>query len=222
MHSRDWEIVGAGIALAGQPVDGRSAGVAEAEQPRSFVERLARGVVESCPQHAKAAGLGDVDQQRVTAAREQAEKGRLDRLRLEVERCNVTVQVIDRDQRQPVRPGDGLRSRETDEQRADEAWSLRDRDRIEGLELGVRLGQCLPQHGHDELEVASRSDLRDDAPEASVKLRLRGDDVREDSPIGRDDRGGRLVTRSFDAQDQSSGSLIGSFHMINASSRLSV
>ena len=132
------------------------------------------------------------------------------------------MQVIDRDQRQPVRPGDGLRSRETDEQRADEAWSLRDRDRIEGLELGVRLGQRFPQHGHDELEVASRSDLRDDAPEASVKLRLRGDDVREDSPIGRDHRGGGLVTRSFDAQDQSSGSLIGSFHMINASSRLSV
>ena len=70
--------------------------------------------------------------------------------------------------------------------------------------------------------MSARGDLRDDAAEGSVQLRLRGDDVRQDLPVLRDYRGGGLVTRGLNPEDQSSGSLIGSFHMIKASSRLSV
>ena len=90
----------------------------------------------------------------MTAAREQTEERRLDRLGLQVQRGDVAVQMIDRDQRQPVRPGDGLRGRETDEQRADKTRALRDRHRVEAPELGVGLRQRLTQHGHDQLEVA--------------------------------------------------------------------
>src|SRR5213075_2757360 len=79
-NARNGEVVRGWIALAGDPVDRGSAGVAEAEQPCAFVERLAGGVVERRSQHPKGARLGDVDQQRVTAAREQAEERRLDRL----------------------------------------------------------------------------------------------------------------------------------------------
>ena len=130
--------------------------------------------------------------------------------------------MVDGDQRQPVRPGDRLGGGEADEQRADETRALSDGDRIEVFEVAVLLRQRFPQHRHDELEVAPRCDLRDDAAEGSVQLRLRGDDVRQDLPVLRDYRGGGLVTRGLNPEDQSSGSLIGSFHMIKASSRLSV
>ena len=63
------------------------------------------------------------------------------------------MQMVDRHQGQPIRPGDGLRSRETDEQGADQPRPLRDGDGIQALELGVRLRQSFPQHGHDQLEM---------------------------------------------------------------------
>ena len=135
------------------------------------------------------------------AAREQAEERRLDGLGQQVKRGDVAVEVIDRDQRQPVRPGEGLRRREADEQRADEARALRDGYGIEALEFCARFRQCLPQHRDDELEVAPRGDLRNDTAEASVQLRLRRDDVRENLALVRDDRRSRLVTRSLERQD---------------------
>jgi len=53
-------------------------------------------------------------------------------------------------------------------------------------------------HGREELEVAPGGHLWDDPAEASVQLGLRGDDVRQDPAVVRDDRRGRLVTRSLD------------------------
>ena len=55
------------------------------------------------------------------AAREQAEKRRLEVGRLEVERGDVAVQVVDRDERQSPPPREPLRGGEPDEQRADQA-----------------------------------------------------------------------------------------------------
>src|SRR5438046_1744572 len=103
-HARDREIERGGVPLAGEPVDRRAARVAEAEEPRALVESLAGGVVESRAEYPEAARLGDVDQQGMAAACEQAEERRLDPLGLQVERCDVAMQVIDRDQRQAVRP----------------------------------------------------------------------------------------------------------------------
>ena len=70
----------------------------------------------------------DVEQQRVAAAGEQAQERRLGGIGLEEERGDVTVQVVDRDERQPPRPGERLRRRETDEERADQAGPAGDRD----------------------------------------------------------------------------------------------
>jgi len=54
----------------------------------------------------------------------------------------------------------------------DQAGPLGDGYCIEVFKFGVRLRQSLSQHGHDQLEVAARGDLRDDASEAGVQLRL--------------------------------------------------
>jgi len=54
----------------------------------------------------------------VAAAREQADERRVLILGLEVERGNVTVEMVDGDEREPPRPGDRLRRRDADEKRA--------------------------------------------------------------------------------------------------------
>ena len=127
----------------------------------------------------------DVDQHRVPAAREQAEERRLDRLRLEVERGDVAVQVVDRDERQVPRPRDRLRRGDADEQRADEARALRDRDAVDVVERRARLPERLAHDGRDQLEMPARRDLRDDAAEPRVQVRLRRDDVRADLAVRR-------------------------------------
>jgi hypothetical protein len=165
--------------------------------------------------------LGDVHEQRVPAACEQAEKGRLERLRLEIQRGHVAVQVVDGDERQPAAPGKRFRGREPDEQRADQARALRDRDRVDVVER--MLAERLLDHRHDQLEVPAGGDLGDDASEACMQVRLRRDDVRDDAAVV--DQGCRgLVATGFQSEDQDcvAGSETGSFHMISASSRLSV
>ena len=113
----------------------------------------------------------------------------------------MAVQVIDGNQRQLLREGEALRGGETDEERADQARALGHTDRIEALELRVSLGQRLPHHREDELEVTSRGDLRDDAAEAGVQLGLGRDDVGTNVAVGGHNRRRRLVARGLERQD---------------------
>src|SRR5439155_393014 len=83
-----------------KPVDRGAARIAEPEQAGALVERLPGGVVERRAEDAERPSLGYVDQHRVPAAREQADEGRLRRLRLQVERGDMPPEVVDRDQRQ--------------------------------------------------------------------------------------------------------------------------
>ena len=110
----------------------------------------------------------DVEQQRVTAAREQAEEGRLDGIGLEEERGDVPVQVVDRHKRQAARPGERLRGGEAHEQRADEAGATRHGEALDVRDRRARLLQRLGHDRDDQLRVAPRRDLRDDAAVAGV------------------------------------------------------
>ena len=116
----------------------------------------------------------------MAAAREQADERRLERVRLEVQRGDVTLQVVDRDERQAARPGERLRRGEADEQRADEAGAARDGDAVDVVEAARPPRRAPPQHRDDELEVPPRRDLGHDPAEARVQVGLRGDDVRAD------------------------------------------
>ena len=119
-------------------------------------------------------------QQRVAAAGDQAEEGRLERLGLEEVGGDVALQVVDRDQRQPPRRGDRLGGADPDQQRADQARAGGHRDRLDLVERGAGLGQRRLDHRHRQLEVVARGDLGDDAAEVRVRLGLRGDHVGED------------------------------------------
>src|SRR6266516_2208510 len=70
--ARDREVVGVGVALAGQPVELGTARIAEAEQAGALVEGLAGGVVDGRTEHGVPAALANVEEQRVPSACEQA------------------------------------------------------------------------------------------------------------------------------------------------------
>ena len=215
-----------GVALAREAVDRRAAGIAEPEQSRALVERLAGRVVERRAEDVPLRMVVHVQQQRVPAAREQAEERRLERLGLEEERRDVAVQVVDRDERQPARPGERLRGLHADEQRADQAGPARDRDGVDVVERRACFRERLADDGRRELEVPARRDLRHDAAVTRVQLRLRRDDVRaNESVFGHDGTRG-LVAGRLEREDHASPSEAdcspGSRHMISASSRLSV
>jgi hypothetical protein len=159
----------------------------------------------------------------VAAAREQAQERGLERLVAQVERRDVPLQVVDGNEGQAVRPGDRLGGGESDEERPDEAGAACDRDAIDRRELDACLAKRLANDRRDELEMAARRDLGDDAPVASVQLVLRGDDGREHPAVARHHRGGGLVAGRLDSENHSvdvSAVCSASLHMINQ--RLSV
>ena len=175
------------------------------------------------PSRSDRAVLAHGEQERVTAAGEEAEERRLDGIRPEIERRDVPVEVVDRDQRHAARPRDRLGRREADEQRADESGALRDGDCVHLRQGRVGFYERLPDDRKDELEVVPRGDLGHDAPVLRVQVRLRGDDRGEHLAFLADDRRRGLVAGGLDPEDHDATSLgVASRHMIRASSRLSV
>ena len=126
--------------------------------------------------------LAHGEEQRVPAAREQAEERRLERIGLEVERRDVALEVVDGDERQPARPGERLRRGEADEQRADEPGPLGDGDSLDVVERHAGRSERLAHDRSDELEVAPRRDLGHDAAVAGVEIGLRRDDEESTRP----------------------------------------
>ncbi len=191
------------------------------------------------PTRRKAPCSAHVEQQRVASACKQAEERRLHRLGLEVERGDMPVQVVDRHERQAAGPRERLGRGEADEQRADQAGPGGDRDAVDVVERDARLLLRLTQDRQHELEVPARGDLGDDAAVARMQVGLGGDDVGPDLALLGDERGGRLVAGRLERENHASimpgsdelaagagqalaASRTGSFHMISASSRLSV
>src|SRR5207248_78109 len=84
-NARDGKVVRLRVAVPRQAIDLRAAWIAEAEQPRPLVEGLSGGVVQGRAEDGRLrAAILHVEQQRVPPARQQAEKRRLQRVRLQV------------------------------------------------------------------------------------------------------------------------------------------
>ena len=138
----------------------------------------------------------------MAAAGEQAQEGRLEGMVAEVERSHVTVQVVDRDERQRRPHASALaalsptRSAPASPGPLVTATSL---DAVEGL---AGLGERFGDRRDDELEVPARGDLGDDAAEARVQLGLGGDDVGEDATVRGHERGRGLVAGGLEPEDQ--------------------
>jgi hypothetical protein len=127
----------------------------------------------------------------------------------------VPVQVVDGDEWQPARPRERLRSGDTDEQRSDQAGMGR-----HGYRVDVAVAERLVDHGRDQLEMPPARDLRHHAAESGMEGCLACDHTRRNFAIVRHNRCGGLVAARLDPEDHDG--CPASFHMINASSLLSV
>ena len=174
------------ISLAREAVERRAARVAEPEQPGALVEGLARGVVERRADHAVARAARHVEQQRVPAAREQREERRLERLGLEVERRDVRVQVVDRDERQARSDQASAFAAETPTSSAPISPGPRvTATASTSASVASASASASATTGANELEVPARGDLGHDPAVARVQVGLRGDDVREHLALAR-------------------------------------
>ncbi len=217
LGARAWKDEGLGVAVAREALEGGAAGVAEPEHARALVEGLAGGVVERAPEHVEAVVGRDVDEQRVPAACDQAEEGRLEwglagaggRIAATAQEIggDVTLQVIDRRERQLARGGESLCGGQPDEQRADETGALRGGDQLELIEPDGGLLQRALHDRVDDLEVMARGDLGHDAAEVLV-CGLRGDHVGADTPVGVDHGGAGVVAAGLEREDHAGGLLI--------------
>src|SRR5438128_696960 len=109
--------------------------------------------------------------------------------------------MVDGSKRQAPSPGDRLRGGHTDEQRSDQTRTSCYADELDVIEPRLRLVQCFPYDGGDQLEVPARCDLWHHAAVTRMEIDLRCDDVGKDPPLRRDQRSGRLVTRGLEPQD---------------------
>lgn len=151
-------------------VDGRAAGVGQAQQAADLIERLARGVVERRPQHLIAAVVGHQDQLGVAAADDEVQHGKADvgRVLGQPQRVNVSLDVVDAQQRQVAADGQPLGHVHAHQQRADQPRPAGDGHAIEVVEAQMGLAHGLLDNGVDHLHVAARGHLREHAAVAGV------------------------------------------------------
>ncbi len=175
-------------------------------------------------------------EQRVPAARDQAQKRRRERaVRLGVAvqevRRDVPLDVVDGGERKLTRGGEPLRGRESHEQRSHEAGPLRGGDEIHVIERRASLAQRLGDDRVRDLQMVARGDLRHHAAEAIVRA-LGGDHVRAHQAVGIDNRRAGVVAAALEREDRHTGpgfgtssnvpaSVAGVRHMTSASSPLS-
>ena len=153
-------------------VDLRSARVGQAEQPRDLVEGLARRVVDGLAEQLDIRHQVAHKQQRsVPAGDQQGDGGVVDGAAVgEHVGTDVPDQVVDGVERLVERDGERLGRADADHERAGEAWTARDGDRVELLQGHTGLGERLFQRRRERLEVCARCDLRDDTAVAGVLL----------------------------------------------------
>ncbi len=193
-----------GVALGGQAVDHRAAGVGESHHLGALVERLARRVVDRRAEDAHVARRIHAHDLGVAAAHPQAQEreagvGHGAVRQVDEVREDVAPQVIDLDQGDVVRERQALGERHAHHERSEQSGAPRERDGIEFVRSDSGFAQRGVHHGDDVLLVGPRRQLGDHAAVLHVHG-LRGDDVRQQHVVAQYRRRG-VVARRFDAQD---------------------
>jgi hypothetical protein len=116
-------------------------------------------------------------------------------------RHDVAFDVVHADERLAETDGESFGGGKPDEQRAEKprARGRCNAVHIIGLDAGALEGGV--HHRQDVLEVLARGDLGDHASVLAMR-QLRRDDVREHFPAITQHRGGGVVTRGFDPQNE--------------------
>src|SRR6266516_459015 len=114
----------------------------------------------------------------------------------------MTLHVMDSEQRNPARKRQRLAITDTNEQRANQSRSVRNGYGIEIIELRPSFFDGALDHRHDAGEMRARCNLRNDSAEDAMYV-LRQDDQRflgDVVAFPLEDGRRRLVARSFDAE----------------------
>ena len=193
--------IASAVAGAREPVDRGAARVAEPEETRDLVERLAGGVVDGLAEHLVVAVPADDDEQGVTTGHEHDRERRGELRILEPSRVEVGLEVVDTDVREAGHERERLRRAHADEQRAREAGTVARGDGADVGELESGFTERVGDHRVDELDVRPARDLGHDTAVLRVELDLARHDRRQHAPAVLDDGRGRFVARRLDAQD---------------------
>jgi hypothetical protein len=115
---------------------------------------------------------------------------------------DVTLQVVDRDERLAERIGQGLGVADADQQGSREARALGYGDGIEVCHGHAGLTYGRLNHRHNGAEVLAGGELRDDAAVGRVDRDLGGHYVGESAGAAGHHGGGGLVAGALDPEDE--------------------
>src|SRR5262249_54154644 len=146
LDARPREADGPRIAARGGPLDCGPTGVAEPEQLRRLVECLADGVIARAAEARVLARTPRQGDARLTAGHDEPQNRQGHRIvhrALEVDRQEMSLEMVDPDQPEVAALGDALRQGETDQQRSDQTGATRGGDPLHVGERQARAAERL-------------------------------------------------------------------------------
>ncbi len=176
-HARERELDGFRIAMRGELIDNRAAGITEAEQLGDFIVGFAGGVVASSAEQAVRENLREL---RTDACGRRSLPTPPPAIPWRASASSITAWMWPSMWLTPIsgssaREAEGLRVGDADQQRADQAGAFGDGDGGQLVEGCVGLFESCANYGNNGTQVFARCELRDHAAILSVGRELRGD-----------------------------------------------
>ena len=187
------------IAAGRRGLEGRATGIAEAQQLRGLVEGLAHRVVQGGAQAPVAADPLDGGELAMAAGDQQQQIGE-GHLANQAHTQGMPLEMVDRQERQAARRGDGLGGHDADEDAADQPRPGGRRNPVQIAELESRLFEGAGHQGVQMLQVGPGGDLGHHPAEGPVLVELREHQVGMDAPPVVDHGRRGFVARGLDPE----------------------
>jgi len=118
---------------------------------------------------------------------------------------DVAFEMVNGDERDVLREGEGLGIGDADQERSGEAGTAGDGDGIEIVEGNICLGKGGADDWDDGAEMLAAGQFGNHSAVAGVGGDLRGDNRAESAGAALNDGGSGLVAGGFDGEDQAAG-----------------
>ena len=162
-----------------------------------LVEGFARRVVPRSAEDGEIGVIVHAHEVGVPAADDKAQKRRFQFRMGKIVRRDVPAQMVDRDQRQPLRVGEAFGVIHADKQRADQTGRIGHRDGVDAVRRRTCVVKRFLYHAADRFGVPARGDLGHHAAVKLMFLHLRRDHVRKHNAAVFHNGGGRFVAGGF-------------------------